>query len=87
MARYVASEIQDQISQENAGRDIDLALVVEHSEHDLIVGRVEEYGGSINRVLPSGVLLVSVPGDRLREFLESEALESASSPERMEIQT
>lgn len=84
MARYVAPEVKE-IAQSGKESHHQLALIVQAGEMEEIRERTREFGGSIERELPSGILLISIRGDKLNEFISTSAIESISTTDRMRI--
>jgi len=85
MAGYITPDVQEAIKSAVSGGRIRLALVPEEGEIATILDRADRYDASIDRELPSGVLLVEVSASAAEEFLSTAAIESASLPDRMEV--
>ena len=83
MARYVTPEIEDIRENPQPGKNIDLALVVSDGSISEIKKRVNRHNGNIERHLPSDVLIINLPEQKLDSFCQTEQLESVSSPKRM----
>lgn len=84
MARYVTPEIRSVREDPEPGECVQLALVVSNDAVEEVEERVEDHGGTIDRHLPSDVLLASLPEDEVAGFCRTESLESVSRSDRME---
>lgn len=85
MARYVHPDVRDLLEEPTEEGPVRLALVVKDGSDETVHRNVEQIGCSIERVLPSGVVLVEAPHDALAELCELSGLESISPTERMEV--
>lgn len=85
MARYVHPDVRDMMEDPTVKGPIRLALVVEDGAETEVQERVDGIGCSIERVLPSGVVLVEAPLDTLSELCELPGLESISPEDTMEV--
>lgn len=83
MPRYVTPEVRQELSDPDREGSMRLALVIQSGEVETIRERAREYGVTIDRELPSGVLLVSCPLEAGEQFIETEAIESVTKPDRM----
>lgn len=85
MTRYVHPDVRDMMEEPTADGPVRLALVIEDGVETEVQERVDRIGCSIQRVLPSGVVLVEAPLDTLSKLCELPGLESISPEDTMEV--
>lgn len=85
VARYVHPDVRDLLDDPTRDGPVRLALVVDDGSDETVHRNVEQIGCSIERVLPSGVVLVEAPLDALAELCELPGLESISPTDTMEV--
>ena len=87
MAQYMPPKLRDEISENNPGVEIRVALVLaEDASEDRIHRRADDHDGvSIERTLPSGVVLATCTVGTAMEFLSTEDIASASLTDRAEV--
>jgi hypothetical protein len=86
MAQYVAPEVHEWLADSQPTSERKLALVFEADAEDAVRERAAEYNISIDRCLPSGVLLVTATAADCDEFIETSMIESVSTADRMTVQ-
>jgi hypothetical protein len=85
MARYVHPEVQDLLESPDEEGSVRLALVVNDGSVTEVRDEVHDLGGTVERQLPSGVLLVTVPLAQLPALCDVQDIESISPDEQMEV--
>jgi len=86
MAQYITPEVRDILSASDSETAVTLALVPENGSGSDIKTRAGNYPTvSVQRELPSGVLIVDCQVSSADEFLSTSKIASASRPDRMRI--
>ena len=83
MVRYIHPDVEDLASSPHTEEDARLALVASDSQASSVTSEVERLGGSVERTLPSGVIIVEIPTASLEDFFEIEVVESISPTDTM----
>mgnify|MGYP006310082521 CR=1 FL=1 len=86
MARYIELEGSEWMYHSDPHDEMRLALVLEEGTATDIKSRASEYEISVDRRLPSGVLLVTARASRAREFVDISAIRSVSTADGMTAQ-
>lgn len=86
MAQYVAPEIQEWLDESPSTGERQLALVLDADAEAAVSDRAAEYDISVDRQLPSGVLLVTTTAADCRDFIETSLIKSVSAADRMAVQ-
>ena len=85
MTRYIHPDVKHIAENPLTDESIRLALVVKEDARSSVEERVVSNEGSVERVLPSGVLLVVIPQTNLSSLIDTHGIESISPDEQMEI--
>ena len=86
MAQYIPPELRDMLAETDPDTVITLALVPSEDFREDLLTRAANYDGvSVNRELPSGVVLVELKVGVAEDFISTPSIASASSPDRTEV--
>lgn len=86
MAQYIPTELRELLAEKEPASEVRLAIVPEEGLEDDIRSRVEDNTGiSLDRELPSGVMLVDCQVGVADDFLSTASIVSASLPDRAKI--
>lgn len=84
MARYVAPGVRAIEEDPTPGESVHLAVVPSNDATEAVKERIRDQNGDVERHLPSGVLVVSLPEPEVAAISQIESLESVSLSDRME---
>lgn len=83
-APYVSDSVKT-LLEEEAATELQLAVVVESGADDAVREGLEATDSTIDRVLPSGVFLVTAPSNAYKSVVELPGVQAIATRTEMEI--
>lgn len=85
MARYIAPEVDELVSEREAGDTHRIVLTVDDGELATLVERADEYGVSIVSKVEPNVLVVDITTDQIEDFCRPSYVQSVTLDNGMKV--
>ncbi|WP_049936619.1 hypothetical protein [Haloplanus natans] len=86
MDQYIEPSVSDWINQSSPEDERQFALVPKEGAAPEIESRADSYGVTVDRILPSGVILITASAGSFGEFVDTASIQSVSVTDGMTAQ-